>query len=107
VRSHQQKANSDPGKFGIRVDVIPPERKFMKQAIREIFANELGIVDDQYSEHLAYNSIPEWDSTSHMMIILAMEEKFGVELTPDDVVSMTSIPKIYTALKSKGIPLDI
>jgi hypothetical protein len=33
--------------------------------------------------------------------------EFGVELTPDDVVSMTSIPKIYTALKSKGIPLDI
>ena len=79
----------------------------MKRAVREIFFNELGIGDDQYSEDLAYNSIPEWDSASHMVIIIAMEEKFGVELSPDEVVSMTTIPKIYSVLQSKGILLDV
>lgn len=78
----------------------------MEQSVREIFFNELGIGDDQFSDDLAYNSIPEWDSASHMVIIIAMEEKFGVELSPDDVVSMTTIPKIYAVLQSKGIPLE-
>lgn len=78
----------------------------MEQSVREIFFNELGIGDDQFSDDLAYNSIPEWDSASHMVIIIAMEEKFGIELNPDDVVSMTTIPKIYAVLQSKGIPLE-
>jgi acyl carrier protein len=78
----------------------------MKRAVREIFVNELGIEDDQYSEDLAYNSIPEWDSGSHMVVMLAIEEKFGVELSPGEVVSMTTIPRIYTVMQSKGILLD-
>lgn len=79
----------------------------MRQAVQEIFVNELGIEEDDYSEDLAYNSIPEWDSASHMVIIIAVEEKFGVELSSDEVVSMTSIPKIYSVLQSKGIKLEV
>jgi len=78
----------------------------MKRSVRDIFVNELGIADDQYSEELTYNSIPEWDSTSHMIIIVAMEEKFEIELSNDEIVAMTTIPKIYNVLQSKGIPIE-
>jgi acyl carrier protein len=75
----------------------------VKNEIRDIFVNELGISADEYSESLVYDSIPEWGSASHMIIILALEEKFGIQLDTDEVVSMTTIPKIYSVLQSKGV----
>ena len=78
----------------------------MKRAVKEVFIDELGIDDDAYSEELIYNSIPEWDSASHMVIVVALEEKFGIELNSDEVVAMTTIPKIYAVLESKGIAVD-
>ncbi len=79
----------------------------MKTSVRAVFIDELGIGDDQYSEDLTYNSIPEWDSATHMVIVLALEEKFGVAFNPDEAVSMTTIPNIYSVLQSKGISLDV
>jgi acyl carrier protein len=78
----------------------------MKQAVRDIFVNELGIEDARYSEDLAYNSIPEWDSASHLLVMVAVEEKFGIQLSSHDVVSMTTIRRIYNVLQSKGIPSE-
>jgi acyl carrier protein len=78
----------------------------MKRAVKAVFIDELGIDDEAYSEDLVYNSIPEWDSASHMVIVEALEEKFGIELNSDEVVSMTTIPKIYAVLESKGIPVE-
>lgn len=78
----------------------------MKRVVKAVFVDELGIDNDAYSEDLIYNSIPEWDSASHMVIVVALEEKFGIELNSDEVVAMTSIPKIYAVLESKGIPIE-
>jgi len=78
----------------------------MKRAVKAVFTDELGIDDEAYSEQLVYNSIPEWDSASHMVIVEALEEKFGIELNSDEVVSMTTISKIYAVLESKGIPVE-
>ena len=77
----------------------------MEREVRQVFIDELGIDDDAYSEELTYNSIPEWDSASHMVIVVALEEKFGIELSSDEVVAMTTIPKIYAVLQAKGIPV--
>jgi acyl carrier protein len=75
----------------------------MREAVQEIFIRELGLKPQDISDELTYNSVPEWDSASHMSLILAIEEKFGVELESNEVVRMTSIPKIIAVLESKGV----
>jgi len=75
----------------------------MREAVQEIFIQELGLKPQDISDELTYNSVPEWDSASHMSLILAIEEKFGVELESNEVVRMTSIPKILAVLESKGV----
>ena len=75
----------------------------MREAVQEIFIQELGLKPQDISDELTYNSVPEWDSASHMSLILAIEEKFGVELESSEVVRMTSIPKILAVLESKGV----
>jgi acyl carrier protein len=75
----------------------------MRDAVQGIFIQELGLKPEDISDELTYNSIPEWDSASHMSLILAIEEKFGVALESNEVVRMTSIPKILAILESKGV----
>ncbi|MGH6987276.1 MAG: acyl carrier protein [Caulobacteraceae bacterium] len=75
-------------------------------SIESIFADELGIDPGLLGDDFAYNATPEWDSASHMVLVLAIEEKFGVEFDPDEVVSMTSIRKIREILARKGHRAD-
>ncbi len=78
----------------------------MRETLKGLFVKELGIKADDFADDLTYNSIPEWDSASHMSLILAIEERFSLTLESDDIVAMTSIPKILAILKSKGISVE-
>jgi acyl carrier protein len=78
----------------------------VKEAIKQIFIDELGVDGDQYADDLKYNSIPEWDSASHMVVVTAIEEKFELELDSDEIIAMTSIAKIYQVLQKRGVALD-
>ena len=77
----------------------------MREALQEIFVKELGLKSEDFVDDLTYNSIPEWDSASHMAIILAIEERFDLALESDDIVAMTSVRKILDLLETKGIPV--
>ena len=57
------------------------------------FAESLAIDKAMIKDELAYRSIPQWDSISHMIIISALEEAFDVTLDTDDVIDMSSVGK--------------
>jgi acyl carrier protein len=82
------------------------ERVKLKADIKDIFVNELGIEPAAFTDDLAYGEVPEWDSASHMVIVLAIEEKFGVEFESDDIVALTSVRAIYDALQGKGVAVE-
>lgn len=66
----------------------------MENLLRQIFRDDLGFNDEEFSAELSYNSSPKWDSGSHLILILALEERLGVSFSPDEVVSMTSVKRI-------------
>ncbi|MHB8528260.1 MAG: acyl carrier protein [Caulobacteraceae bacterium] len=78
----------------------------MRDAVRQVFVGELGIDIESFTDDLTYKSIPEWDSASHMVIAVALEERFNLEFESDDIVNMTSVQRIYEILQSKGIALE-
>ena len=78
----------------------------MRATLKEIFVGEIGLNPDDFTDDLAYNSVPEWDSASHMIIVLAIEEEFNIALESDDVVGMTTIKKICRILEDKGVAVD-
>jgi acyl carrier protein len=73
----------------------------VESLLREIFRSELGIGDDAFSRDLAYNSTPEWDSATHLILIMSLEDKLGFEFLPDEVVEMTTVAKILHKLDSR------
>jgi acyl carrier protein len=42
----------------------------------------------------AMGSLPHWDSTAHMRMMLALEDEFGIVLDGTQMVEMTSFAKI-------------
>jgi acyl carrier protein len=73
------------------------------EQIQAVFLVELGIPADDFSPALAYGAIPEWDSSSHMVIVLALEERFNIMFDPDEVVELSTVGRIEDALRAKGI----
>lgn len=68
-----------------------------------VFAEALNIDISSVTDDLKYQSIPQWDSISHMVLISAIEEKFNVSISTDDVIDMNSVGKGKEILKKHGI----
>lgn len=63
-------------------------------AITEIMARVLKLAPDRITDASDVANTPNWDSTNHMRIVLAIEEKFGIEFSDDDIISMTTVVKM-------------
>lgn len=67
------------------------------------FATSLAIHADQVIDSLEYNSIKEWDSTAHMILIAELEDVFEVMLDTDDIIDMSSFAKAKEILRKYGV----
>ncbi|MGA3315837.1 MAG: acyl carrier protein [Candidatus Korobacteraceae bacterium] len=72
------------------------------------FEQVRGIASDLFavpSQEITADSSPEtiktWDSIQHLSLVLALEEKFQIQLSPDEIEQMTSIGAIARLLESK------
>ncbi len=63
------------------------------QKLITAFSTALEIDASQVIDDLKYQSIPEWDSMSHMFLISELEEVFEVEIETDDVIDLSSVGK--------------
>ncbi|CUS49441.1 MAG: hypothetical protein HLUCCO02_11845 [Idiomarinaceae bacterium HL-53] len=68
-----------------------------------VFAKALGIEEERVSDSLAYNSIKEWDSTAHMILVAELEDTFDVMLDTDDIIDMSSVAKAKEILRKYDI----
>ena len=48
--------------------------------------------------NLSMDDIPEWDSFKHIELIIAIEEKFKIQLEYTDTTEMVSIPIIKSKI---------
>ena len=44
-------------------------------------------------ESLEYQSIPEWDSVGHMVLMSTLEEKFDIMLDMDDIIDFSGFER--------------
>ncbi|MEJ2793816.1 acyl carrier protein [Iodobacter sp. LRB] len=74
--------------------------------IRQAFAKSLNIDVDTIKDELAYNSIPEWDSIAHMVLVAELENIFDVMLDTDDIIDMSSFAKAKEILAKYHVVFD-
>ena len=77
----------------------------MDDKIRAIMAEVLRLPVDRIGADAAIGSVPNWDSTAHMRMMIALEDEFGVELDESRMIEMTSFARIRAVvdeLRLKG-----
>lgn len=61
--------------------------------VDEVFSASLGVSADIINDDLEYNTIPQWDSVAHMVLVAALENTFDIMLDTDDIIDMSSVKK--------------
>jgi acyl carrier protein len=62
--------------------------------LREIFALLFQIDPGSLSDTSSPESIPAWTSLQHLNLVLALEEEFGISLTPEDATRMQNLKTV-------------
>jgi len=69
--------------------------------LRQVVSDMLEVDIDDINENSSPDNIEQWDSLSHIKLIMAIEAEFNVKLTPDDVMDMLSVKLIKMILAEK------
>lgn len=70
----------------------------LKQLFGEIFALPPSSIEDD----LALRDIPLWDSMSHMVLIVRIEETWGIQLTGDEIADIKTVGDARRAIAAHG-----
>ena len=74
-----------------------------QEKLIDAFANALDIQQAQVTDTLQYNSIQNWDSTAHMVLVNTIESTFNIMLDTDDIIDMSSVAKAKEILQKYGV----
>jgi len=59
--------------------------------VRTIASDIFSVPADKITADSSPQTIENWDSMQHLNLVLAVEEKFGVQLSPEEVEQMKSV----------------
>jgi acyl carrier protein len=71
----------------------------MEDKIRAIMAEALRLPVERIGPDAAIGTVPNWDSTAHMRLMIALEDEFGIDLDESRMVEMTSLAKIRATVE--------
>ena len=71
--------------------------------LKAVIALTFNVSEDQITDDCSGATIPQWDSIGHLDLILALEERFQVSFTVDEIMTMRDATAIRTVLEDKVI----
>jgi len=79
----------------IRENILEQIRLIMT----DVFDVDLGASD--LAEATTANDIEEWDSLSHIRLVVAVERKFGVKFSNAEIESLKSVGDLVSLIQAK------
>lgn len=73
--------------------------------LHEVIAKALTIPVEEVVDELSYQSIPEWDSLSHMVLVNEIETHYEITIDTEDVLEMGSVLQVKEIIKKYGLEL--
>jgi acyl carrier protein len=75
----------------------------LQQNLQEVICKAFGIPANDITDELEYQSIPEWDSVSHLVLVTELEAAYGITIEMEDVLTMGSVAKIKELLTKYNV----
>ena len=77
------------------------ERSGILAKVEEIFRDELEVDDLVLTDETTADDVEEWDSLSHVQLVAAMEEAFGIEFKSREILSWENIGDLIDSIEKK------
>lgn len=77
-----------------------------RQKLETAFRQALALPAKVDIRSAAYDNTPQWDSVAHLLLVGALEDAFGIHLTPAEVVELNSYAQAQLILTAHGVRLD-
>lgn len=77
------------------------DRNDILKRVEEIFREELEIDDLVLTDETTADDVEEWDSLSHVQLVAAMEEAFGIEFKSREILSWENIGDLIDSIEKK------
>jgi acyl carrier protein len=74
--------------------------------LKQVMADVFHIPSDSVSEDTSVDTVEKWDSLTHLNLILALEQAFGVSFSEEETVESLNYPLLKMALEAHGIKFE-
>jgi acyl carrier protein len=71
------------------------------EQIRSIASDLFSVPSERITAESSPENIEEWDSTQHLNLVLALEEKFDFQLSPEEMEKMRNIGEVVKVVENK------
>lgn len=73
----------------------------MEEKLIKIFCNIFNVNENEISNKSSPENLENWDSLTHMDLVVSVEEEFEIRLTSDEIIEMKNFKMIKEILASK------
>jgi acyl carrier protein len=77
------------------------ERNEILKSVEEIFRDELEQEDLVLTDDTTAEDVEGWDSLSHIQLVAAMEEAFGIEFKSREILSWDNVGDLIDCIQKK------
>lgn len=71
--------------------------------LQSLLAEAFGAEESELDDAASPESVPGWDSLTHLNMTVALEERFGIALSMDDIMAMQNVGEIRRVLRTHGV----
>ncbi|MFA6963989.1 acyl carrier protein [Bosea sp. (in: a-proteobacteria)] len=75
-------------------------------ALNQLLSETFAVSPSSLADTLTMNDVGNWNSLTHIELIIGLEDMFAIQFTQDDVVEMTSVGAIRAVLRRYGFQAD-
>jgi acyl carrier protein len=77
------------------------ERKEIFEKLNEIFCDVLDLDEVELADATCADDIEEWDSLSHIQLIVAIEKAYGIKFTSLEIMKWKNVGEMVDSIMSK------
>ncbi len=77
------------------------ERSDIFKKVNEIFCDELDNDDIVLKDDTTADDVEEWDSLSHVQLIVAIEKAFGIKFTSNEILSWKNVGELIDSIENR------
>jgi len=75
--------------------------------IRRIFSDVFQVPIETVTPQSSPDTIPNWDSLQHLNLVLALEEEFHIQFTPEEIEQLLSVELVAALLDEKRVASEV